>query len=209
MRLLLTLLTAAVLSVCTTACGSADAVTDSISRVFSNATSSRITRTTPSSTSLTAYSVVDRDKDNDVQASCDDMNNNSVLSYDHAASVDDRQAVTAAIKRYYAAAAAEDDAKTCSILYWTVAEAVPEEYGRAPAPPSLRGKTCTVVMSKLFRQHHRQLAAEPATLEVTSVRIEGPRELAIFRLPTTPEPRKITLHLEDQGVAPQWNALTQ
>jgi hypothetical protein len=132
------------------------------------------------------------DKDNDANSDDDIV----VLNYGHAARAADERAITTLVNRYYAAAAADDGAKTCSMLYSILAEAVPEEYGQEPAPPALRGTTCAVVMSKLFRQRHRQFAAEAAALEVTSVRVKGTRGLAVLRFATTPEPRKISVRRE-------------
>jgi hypothetical protein len=44
-------------------------------------------------------------------------------------------------------------------------------------------------MSKLFRQHRRELADKSATLEVTSVRVQGSHGVALLRFGTTTERR--------------------
>jgi hypothetical protein len=90
----------------------------------------------------------------------------------HAASPVDRQAVVGLLKRYYAVATAGDAAAGCALIYSLLAEEVPELYGEPPGPPSLRGSTCEEVVSKLFRQKHRQLVVDSATLEVIGVRVK-------------------------------------
>jgi hypothetical protein len=98
------------------------------------------THTSASSKSSTtpSYAKVDADKDNDISAPYDDTNNNSVLDFGHAADAADRRAVTTLLKQYYAAAAAGDGMAACSMIYATLAAAVPEDYGREPGPSYLR-----------------------------------------------------------------------
>jgi hypothetical protein len=111
-----------------------------------------------------------KDADND-----DDNPSNSHYDGDdyfgQAASAADKRAVAALVKRYYTAAAAGDGAAACSLVYAIVAEAVPEEFNSS----ALRGKTCAVVATKLFKQRHQQLATDLAKLQVTGVRVKGRR----------------------------------
>jgi hypothetical protein len=93
------------------------------------------------------------------------------MAFGHPASSADARAVTALVKRYYAAGAAGDGAAACHLIYSTLAESVPEDYGRPPGPPSLRGTTCAVVISKMFKPLQRRLSVESATLKVAAVRV--------------------------------------
>ena len=110
-----------------------------------------------------------------------------VTEYGQEASPADKQAITALVNRYYAAAAADDGATACSLIYSPLSESVAEDYGQAPAPASLAGTTCQVVMSKLFRQVPGQPSAVLATTEVTGVRVKGRKGYALLRSKTMPE----------------------
>jgi hypothetical protein len=89
-------------------------------------------------------------------------------------------AVAGLVKRYYAAGAAGDGATACSLIYSVIARSVPEEYGRPPGPPALRGNTCAAVMSKLFKQRHGLLLADLAKLSVADLRVGGERAVALL-----------------------------
>ncbi|HEY5194256.1 MAG TPA: hypothetical protein VIJ39_10350 [Solirubrobacteraceae bacterium] len=112
-----------------------------------------------------------------------DADDTAITHYGHAADATDRQALTAFSKRYYAAAAAGDGAKACSMIKPSFARAIPEVYGRGAGPPYLRGKTCAVVMSLLFKHLHSQMAA-PIT--VSGIRVEGSTARIIVGSPATP-----------------------
>jgi hypothetical protein len=90
--------------------------------------------------------------------------------------------VSAVTRRYYIAAAHHDGGGACSLFYLLLRESVVENYGKPPGPPSLRGKTCAVVMTKFFKQHHRHLSAEAASLRVTGLRVRRNRGTALLRL---------------------------
>lgn len=125
------------------------------------------------------------DRDNDGDENDDD---GRYLYYGHAADAADRRVSTALITRYFAAAAAENGARACALLVPLLTESVVEENGHSPA---LRGRTCAVVMSKLFKLHHRLLAEKSASLRVIAVRVEGYKGLVIFEFPEIPEVRLI------------------
>ncbi|MFZ2114909.1 MAG: hypothetical protein WAU77_14395 [Solirubrobacteraceae bacterium] len=191
MRQLLALPTAALL--CLGLCACASTRTNSASQVFQNsvATASTAATSTSSSTPSSDYTKVDGDKDNDVGAPSDDTNNNQVSDFGHAASEPYRRAITALVKRYYAAALADDGAKACSMIYSTLAESVPEDYGGAshqPLPaPYLRGETCAAVLTGLFKHLHAQLTVEVPKLEVARVRVEEHHALVLLRFGKLPE----------------------
>jgi hypothetical protein len=96
-----------------------------------------------------------------------------ISTFGHEATGTEKQAITALVKRFYAAAAADDGAKGCSLIYSILEEAVAEDYGKPPGPPALKGKTCAVVMSKLFKRVPGQPSAVLAKTQVISVRVKG------------------------------------
>jgi hypothetical protein len=127
----------------------------------------------------------DADFDNDTIKSKGyyDGDDGGIRSYGHAASAADKRAIAALVKRYYAAAAASDGAKACPLMYSTLQEAIPEDYGQPPGPAYARGKTCAVVMSKLFAHVHSRLAG---AFEMTGVRVDGREARALLGSRTTP-----------------------
>jgi hypothetical protein len=126
------------------------------------------------------------DRDNDNDNNDDDA---GVLYYGKAADTTDRQISVGLVTRYFAAAAAENGTEACTMLIPFIAESVAEDYGHTSA---LHGKSCSVVMSMLFKQHHALLATKHATLKVIEVRVNGDKALAILEFPTIPEVRQIT-----------------
>jgi hypothetical protein len=99
-----------------------------------------------------------------------DSDDGAISAYGQAAGAADKRAITALVKRYLAAAATSDGAKACPMIYSTLEEAIPEDYGQPPGPAYARGKTCAVVMSKMFAYAHSKLAGG---FGVTNVRVEG------------------------------------
>lgn len=120
---------------------------------------------------------------------------NNIPAYGHEASASDKRAVTVLVKRYYAAAAANDGSTACSLLYSNLANAVPEDYGKPPGPVYARGKTCAVVMSKVF-EHLAGRRADLAATKVTDVRIYRDHGFAELRSTRTP---KGEIFVERQG----------
>lgn len=143
------------------------------------------------------YSTHNNDRDNDGDHNNDDEN---VLAYGHAAGAIDRRSSVALVTRYFAAAAAEDGATGCRLLTPIIAGTVAETDGHSPG---LRGKTCAVVLSKLFKLHHRLLAEKNATLKIIKVRVLGDKALAVLEFPTIPEVRLIA----ERRVAGTWKLL--
>lgn len=136
------------------------------------------------------------DGDDDANGDDDEM----VLDYGHRAGAATERSVAATVISYYRAAVAENGAEACKLFYSVIAEeAIPESYGGSAGSGARGTPSCPVVLSKLFAQHHRQFAAELATMEVTGVRVEGEKALAILRFASTPEPRRIELHREGRA----------
>jgi hypothetical protein len=143
------------------------------------------------------FSTHHNDRDNDGDHNDDD---GKVLFYGHAADASDQRASSTLVRSYFAAAAAENGAQACALLAPFVAESVPEEDGHSP---QLRGKTCTVVMSKLFKLHHKPLAAKSASLQVIAVRVEDQKALVVLDFPNVPEVRQIA----ERRIAGTWRLL--
>jgi hypothetical protein len=185
------LLVLVLFSVGATACGGVSKRTSSASQVSSNAaTTGSVPATTASTTPTESEFPLDDDQDNDNPSKSQyDADDDPVLYLGHAASAADRQGIAHLVKRYYGVAAAGDGAAACSLIYSSLAESVPEDYGQSPGPPSLRGKTCAVVVSKLLKQHRQSLVADRASLTVTRVRVSGSSGLALLRFGTKTERR--------------------
>lgn len=178
MRPLLALLTIALLGLGASACGSAGNTAGSQSSTASNAasTSHRAATLTTTATGVTF-----------------DADDGPIRFYGHEASGAERQAISALVRRYYAAAARQDGSQACRVMHSLTAETVAEDYGQTPA---LRGKTCAVVMSKLFKQRHRELILDSVTLEAIAVRVEGGTALVLLRFAKASEPDHIKLRRE-------------
>jgi hypothetical protein len=144
------------------------------------------------------YVVGDDDEDEDAYDYWDD---HLVRDYGRAAGTLDRQAIVGLVRRYFAVALAGDGVVACSMLSSKLAKqadlaaAVPRDYV-SPDVSALRGKPCSQFMSLLFGQAHEQLAyADVASLEVTVVRVQGDRGLAVLAFRTASE-RYIPLQRE-------------
>jgi hypothetical protein len=197
MRSLLALLTIPLLSLGASACGGAAKSGGSALRASTTLASGN-SATGTSSTSA-AQSVPPKDHDEDRDGSPNsryDSDDYAVLTFGHEAGTADRRVITALAKGFYAAAAAEDGAKACSLIYSLLAESVPETYGEvATGPPELRGKTCAVVMTKLFKRDHQELIVHNATLKVTGVRVEAKIGYVLLSFKGVPD-RHMALHRE-------------
>jgi hypothetical protein len=141
----------------------------------------------PTGVAVTSGATHKNDRDNDGDNNDDDQH---VLNFGQTASPADRQAIAALVTRYFAAAASENGKQACALLVPFIAESVVEKYGQTT--PRLRGKTCAVVMSKLFKYSHRELVNKDATLQIMRVGVEGDRSLVVLNFPTIPEVRQIT-----------------
>jgi ketosteroid isomerase-like protein len=112
-----------------------------------------------------------------------DSDDNSSRLYGHAARIREKQVLTAVVKHYFAAASAGDGATACSLFKSNYGKAIPEDYGQAPGPAYMRGKTCAAVMSLLFKHLHARFAD---SAEVTDVRVDGNRALVLLGSKTVP-----------------------
>ncbi len=163
MKSLLALLSATLLCVSATACGSAGKNASLTSRVPSN------TATTTAGDYLKSDGDNDKDDGNPLFAA--EHTDTFMPDFGKQASRVVEQAITALVKRYYAAAAAGDGTEACSLLYSTLAAGLDESQGQSAQDDN---KTCTATLSQLFRQQRQQLAADDvATMVVIGVGVKG------------------------------------
>jgi hypothetical protein len=128
-------------------------------------------------------STIDYDTPNETRHDKDD---DAIEDFGKAADAAEEKAVASLVKRYYAAAAEGDGNKGCTMLFSLLAESVVPDFGEPPGPPALRGKTCGAVLSKIFKQRHRQFVADSAMLRVVGVRIMGKQGYALLKTAAFP-----------------------
>lgn len=193
----LALFAAALLGIGASACGSSNQSTSTASQSrTSSGTATNVAASNPAEAPPPSHPKRDSDNDNDVGAPSDDTNHAELFAYGHAADTSDRRTITALIKDYYAAVIADEGAKACAMLFSTLAEAVPEDYGHSPPGPAyLNGNTCPEVMSRLREHFHAVLTTEIPLLEVTRVRVKEEHGFAVLRFGKLPE-RKISVAQE-------------
>jgi len=185
------------LSLCVTACGGTDkADPTGTTPVSSNTATVKLNTVPTKAPPAPAKTTADADNDTDLGAPNDDTNNNGVVDFGHEADAADTQAITDLVKRYFAAALAGNGAAACSMLYSTLSESVPEDYGESPpGQPYMRGTTCPAVLKLLFKHEHPQLAAEVPKLQVARVRLSEHHGLVVLRFAKLPE-RQISVGRE-------------
>jgi hypothetical protein len=220
MRPLLALAATVALGLGAIACGGAGSPTDSTPATTSSSAPPR-PRTVPPSLSATQsprgqlQSDGDDDNPNDIDGDSNAVDTDidsdrptkearryhdkddytpTVLYYGHAAGASDHQAIARLVKRYFTVAATNNGAAACTMLYSTMAEAVPEDYGSFASPTYERGKTCQAVMSKLFAHDHHELLGK---ITVTGVRVSGDRAYAFFG--STTRPASFTIVRRERG----------
>ena len=185
--LIFALIVGALLDSVLLACGNASRDAGSPSRVSSTATGAAGTG------AAAPGSYLKGDDDADEGVGSPDADDGRTRGYGHAANAADEHAVTALVKRYYAAGAMGDGATACRLMSPRLAgepnlgDAAEEAYPPAPSAPSLHGKSCVQIMSLLFREDHRRLTADRATLYVIAVRIDGLHGLTLLGFRASPE----------------------
>jgi hypothetical protein len=181
------------LAVLVAGCGSSD--TSTVKSATTKTASTAAATTTEAA--LTASVLKgDSDKDSDAGGAGDDTNNNAVLDFGRPAGASNQRAIAALLERYYHAAATENGTAACSMLYSTLAESVPEDYGSYAGPTYMRGSTCPAVMTLLFKHYHRLLGIEVPKLKITHVRLQERHGLAVLSFGSLPE-REI--HVQREG----------
>lgn len=124
----------------------------------------------------------DRDGDTDNRSgSYYDGDDDVVRRFGRPAGVGDRRAIESLVKRYFAAADAADGAVVCPMIVSAMRRAVVMTLGHHPPGPAYAsGNTCAEVLSKVFRQNHRQLASEDGSLDAIEVRVGDGRGWAVL-----------------------------
>ncbi len=183
-----TLLVVVLLSLAIAACGGA-----------AKTSSSSSSKTAASADTQTIHrpGITDAEDGDDTPGETNNSENNDdreIEDRGEAANASDKQSMTEFTKRYITAAGAEDGATACSLMVTSLAKSLPSTYGAGRGP--LHGKTCAEVMTKVFKQQHRLLAAEAAGLEVTGVRVSGKDAFALLAFTTFPERRYIATERE-------------
>jgi hypothetical protein len=202
---LLVVMAIALLGLGMVACGGTSSQAGATSKTSSSQSVSSVAATSGvASKSLSSDTqtepAIQEDRDKDFEAHSRDgyydHDDYNTPNYPYAASASDMRDVAALVKHYFAAAVAEDGGRACSLIYSLFAETVPETYGLPPTgTAALHGTTCGQVVTKLFKMNHRQLVAELATLEVSSVRVNGNRGLALLHFNGI-HARSINVHRE-------------
>lgn len=185
MRSLLGLLLCALLCAGASSCGSSSGG----ATAGDNTSTGAVARDATATSSATPLETqADRDRDNDGAGGPDDSHNTKAWDFGQAAAAPDRRAVTALIKRYYAAALAGDGASACTMLYSTLAESIPEDYGGPAGPEFMRGATsCRAGLERMFKHEHARLALIVPRLTVTHLRLIGHHGTAILGFGRFPE----------------------
>jgi hypothetical protein len=196
---LLSLLAVVLLSAGAGACGGTSSTGSTSSTQSKQGTDSTTGSTTAGAAELgpaPVLSKADADRDNDIGAPYDDTSNREALAVGHPADPADAHTIASLIKRYYRIALAEDGATACAMIYSTMTESIPEDYGSATGGPIyMKGTTCPVVMAKLFVHYHNQLRAEVPKLRILHINVKGHDGIAILEFGTMPE-RRISVERE-------------
>jgi len=202
--LLRTLLACAAIALSTIgvcACGSARKTAISARAARSGASRAGTVTARTRSNTVQSAGLPKRDGDSDVDGFAKnpyDGDHDAIPIFGRPAGAADRQAVTALVGRYYAFAAAGDGGRACSMLYAVMAERFVEEHRRGKGPASLQGDTCAQILSKLFKQRHRELREDIATYRVLVVQVRGNRGIALVRFgaPAKMEEFEVLVHRE-------------
>jgi hypothetical protein len=198
MRFRVALLLAVALVLSTTSCGSAQKRSGPpVPGQSSESRTDGATSTPPSGASARPRPKRDGDGDADnLSGSYYDSDDEAIRVFGQAASAADTRTIIRLVKRYYAAAATANGDVGCRLMYPVLAELVAEEYGQSAA---LRGKTCPVVLSKLFKQHQEQTRAKNRSLTISDVRVEGEHGYAMLGPPGV-QPKRYIGVKQEHGV---------
>jgi hypothetical protein len=135
-----------------------------------------------------SYSLRDGDRDSDDEHPPLRFGNDDaplLVDYGGRADPANTHTIEALVRSYYAASLAGNGAKACELLARSLAQAVPDEYGKGA---QAGGEGCRGPMSTLLAQQHaRLLSQEIPTMLITGVHVKGKVGLAVLRFKTTPE----------------------
>lgn len=125
-----------------------------------------------------------------------DIDDRDALTYGHAATGQQESAISQTVESYYRLAAKAGATRACTMLDPTLAKSAAIDYGQyGPAYLRTTAKTCTALLTLLFKHYHRQLHTG---ITVTGVRISGNTAYALIGS-TTFRPSFITAQQEGHG----------
>lgn len=109
-----------------------------------------------------------------------DRDDSDLREYRQPASAAETRTVATLVRHYLAAAADANGTQACSMVLPSIAKTVASVLTGPGEPPYSRGKTCSEVLSKIFRFYHAQLAAEARLLRVAKLGRKGDKGLAVL-----------------------------
>lgn len=129
----------------------------------------------------------DEDKDYGVPGSTShyrDLDDSHILpSYGTPVNATTRRAITALVERYYVLARAENGKAACAMLVAKARRVAPIDHGESGLPYLRTAKTCTEILTRVFKHQHSELTAP---VHVTNVLISGVVAYALLGSPKMP-----------------------
>ncbi len=205
MRMMLSLLVAALVALGVSACGSsskkasASASTSQTSQsstsspatvqpgittpsATTNSSSSSSSSSSPSSSSASAPGAASQESAVEREESNPDHVDPSITGYGKQASSGETAAITTLVKSYYGAISSGQDAKACQLL----SPGVRKTLMRLLASAKRRFTSCAEILPALLGQARSSALSKPAEVEVTSFRVQGDHGFAIVKTKTLP-----------------------
>jgi hypothetical protein len=108
-----------------------------------------------------------------------DEDDSQFLERGQPASARERAEIVALVRRYYRYAAAANGKAACAVLYSATATEVIEERDDW----GVRGKTCPVLMTKIFRRLHARIEADLRSMKIVRVRTDRLDGYIVMRVP--------------------------
>jgi hypothetical protein len=124
------------------------------------------------------------DRDGDRDGSGDgpyDSDDKTYLDYGHAASRPVATAITTLVHRYYADIAANDGVGACSLID----KSIVSEFAPTSGTTDRGDGGCASALTSLFGHAFDRTSAELLAIDVTAVRVQADRALALLLLPTS------------------------
>lgn len=108
-----------------------------------------------------------------------DPDDDPMLNFGHPLSTGALQQIASLLTRYYAAAVPAHGAAVCNLLYSVFAESIVEDEGEG-GDATASGGSCGVILTKIFKKNHAQLAQESTKASVIAARVEHRRGYAFL-----------------------------
>lgn len=110
-----------------------------------------------------------------------DVDNDTHATFGPLAGATELATITKLVTRYYGDAAVDDGERACALLDPLVAEGLVEQSHLREGSGSPGEDTCPEVVSKLFKQRHRELVHDLALPRVAWVQTKRDRAIALVR----------------------------